>query len=263
MDSENFSLNKSNNLIESSVETRNRSFKNFLLEQISLPKDKWSDEFKEYVEEKRREAKELENDESPDLSPEENQIKVFNDYLKDLCVEDDLEYFKDKEVIDLGYGEGEFVLECLKRGEVKSIYGLDLNIKKELSSGNFKDNFIEGDFTKELPFKNADRIISDGGVSALTFNENGQGDFEKSLRNSLDILTENGEIRIAPIHKYSHSDIELVGLDSSIDKLSKILEKLSQENLIDFKFEPIDIQVSGKDYKDIWLWETLIIKKKK
>ena len=240
-----------------------KSFKNFLLEQISLSRDKWSDEFKEYVEEKRREAKALENDESPDSSFEENQIKVFNDYLRDLNVEDNPEYFKDKEVIDLGCGEGEFVLECLKRGEVESIYGLDLNIKKELSSGSSKDNFIEGDFTKTFPFEKADCIVSDGGVNVLISDENEAGNLEKLFRNSLDILTENGEIRIAPLHKYYHSEIELAGVDFSIDKLSKVLEKLSEENLIDFKFEPIDIQVSGKDYKDVWLWETLIIRKKK
>ena len=241
--------------------TRNKSFKNFLLEQISSSKDKWSDEFKKYVEEKREEAKAFENDESPELSFEENQTKVFDNYLRDLNIEDDPEYFKDKDVIDLGCGEGEFVLECLKKGEVKSIYGLDLDIKKELSSGDFKDNFIEADFTKKLPFESADCIISNGGISALTFDENGEEDSEKALRNSLEILTENGEMRITPIHKYSHSEIELAGLDSSIDKLAKVLEKLSQENLIDFKFEPIDIQVSGKDYKDVWLWETLIIEK--
>ena len=240
-----------------------KSFKNFLLEQISLPRDKWSDEFKEYVEEKRREAKALENDESPDPSPEENQVKVFNDYLRDLNIEDNPEYFKDKVVIDLGCGEGEFVLECLERGEVESIYGLDLSIKKELSSGSSKDNFIEGDFTKTFPFKKADCIISDGSINDLIFDENESENLEKLFRNSLDILTENGEIRIAPLHKYYHSEIELAGVDFSIDKLSKVLKKLSEENLIDFKFEPIDIQVSGKDYKDVWLWETLIIKKKR
>ena len=240
-----------------------KSFKNFLLEQISLPRDKWSDEFKEYVEEKRREAKALENDESPDPSFEENQIKVFNNYLRDLNIEDNPEYFKDKVVIDLGCGEGEFVLECLERGEVESIYGLDLSIKKELSSGSSKDNFIEGDFTKTFPFKKADCIISDGSINDLIFDENESENLEKLFRNSLDILTENGEIRIAPLHKYYHSEIELAGVDFSIDKLSKVLKKLSEENLIDFKFEPIDIQVSGKDYKDVWLWETLIIKKKR
>ena len=261
MSNENLSLNKDDDLIKGSAGTNNRSFKDFLLEQISLSKDKWSDEFREYVEEKRREVKASENDESPDLSFEDNQTKVFNDYLRDLSVEDNPEYFKDKEVIDLGCGEGEFVLECLKREEVKNIYGLDLNIKKELSSGDFKDNFIEGDFTKKLSFKSADCIISDGGISALTFDEN--GDFERSLRNSLEILTENGEIRITPVHRYSHSDLKLVGMEASMDELSRTLEKLSQENLIDFRFEPIDIQVSGKDYKDVWLWETLIIRKKK
>ena len=263
MNNENVLLNKDNNLIDNKIETKSKSFKKFLLEQISLPKDEWNDEFKEYVEEKKEEARALENDESPELSFEENQVKVFDDYLRDLNIEDNPEYFRDKNVVDLGCGEGEFVLECLKRGEAKSIYGLDLNIKKELSSGEFKDNFIEADFTKEFPFKNADCIISDGGISTLTLEKNGEESLEKLLRNSLDILTENGEIRIVPVHKYSHSEIELAGLDSSIDKLSKVLEKLSQENLIDFKFEPIDIQVSGKDYKDVWLWETLIIKKKK
>lgn len=263
MNNENALLNKDNNLSDNNIEIKSKSFKNFLLEQISLPRDKWSDEFKEYVEKKRREVKALENDESPELSSEENQVEVFDDYLRDLSVEDNPEYFRDKDVIDLGCGEGEFVLECLKKGEVKSIYGLDLNIKKELFSRDSEDNFVEADFTEKLPFKSADCIISDGGISTLTFEENGEESLEKLLRNSLDVLTEDGEIRIAPIHKYSHSDIELAGLDSSIDKLAKVLKRLSQENLIDFKFEPIDIQVSGKNYKDVWLWETLIVRKKK
>ena len=255
-------LLKNNVKIKNCNKKDSKLFKCFLLEQISKPKDKWSDEFKKFIRERREEARELELDNSPKLSLKENQIKVYENYLRDLSVEYDSKYFKDKDVIDLGCGDGEFVLECLEKKQVKSIYGIDLHIKKEIFSGRYRDNFIEDDFTEKFPFKRADRIVSDGGVNDLIFDENGADNLEKLFRNSIDILSDNGEIRIAPIYKYPHSNIELVGLDCGIKKLSNILEKLSEENLIEYKFEPIDIQVSGKDYSDVWLWETLIIKKK-
>ena len=253
----------SNNKIEDSNKENNRKFRKFLLKQIVGPKDKWSDEFQEYVEKKKKEARGLELDDSPELSLKESQIKTYNEYLRNLSIEDAEEYFKDKDVIDLGCGEGEFVLECIERGGVESIYGLDLEIKKELSSGSFKDYFVEGDFTKPFPFAKADCVISNGGVSTLTLEEKGGEKFEELLRNSLEILTKKGEMRIAPMHKYYHSNMELVGIDTSMEGFSEALDKLEKEGLIDYEFMPIDIQVSGKDYGDVWLWETLIIRPKK
>lgn len=236
--------------------------KKFILNEIRQPREKWSDEFKAYVEGKKEEARQKELDDSPELSPEENQTKTYNDYLKDLNIEDAENYFKDKDIIDLGCGEGEFVLECLKKGGIKSIKGMDRSMEKDLSEGPNKANFIRGDFTEEFPFEKADIIVSNGGLSTLSLEKDGGKKFEEVLRNSLNILDKNGEIRIAPLHFYHHSNAELSGIENAKNNLPKILDKLTEESLIEYKLEPIDIQVSGKNYNDVWLWQSLTIRKK-
>ncbi|MFA6096822.1 MAG: class I SAM-dependent methyltransferase [Candidatus Paceibacterota bacterium] len=237
-------------------------FKSYIKAQIQLPRNEWDAAFGNYVEKKRREAVEMLSDDSPEVFNDNACKKRYNIYLKYLCVTGGDRYFSGKDVIDLGCGEGEFILECLKRGKVKSAYGLDLEIRKELSDGKYGKNFIKGDYTKKLPFSRADIIVSNGGASTLFFERDGKRKFEKLIRNCIRILSANGEIRIAPINCCYSSKIRLVGIDKSIKKLANVLKKLSGEKLIDHSFEPIDIQVSGWEFRDVFLWQALIIKKR-
>jgi len=237
-------------------------FKNYIKAQIQLPRSKWGGSFRNYVEEKRNEAIEMLGDDSPEVFDEKACKKRYYTYLKYLCITGGDRYFSGKDVIDLGCGEGEFILECLKRSKVKSAYGLDLEIRKELSDGKYGNNFIKGDYTKKLPFSRADIIVSNGGSSTLIFERDGTRKFEKLIRNCIRILSLNGEIRIAPINCCYSSDIKLVGIDQSIKRLANVLKKLSGEKLIDYRFEPIDIQVSGWEFRDVFLWQALIIRKR-
>lgn len=237
-------------------------FKSYIKDQIQLPRSKWDGSFRNYVEKKRSEAMQMLRDDSPEVFDEKACRKRYCIYLKYLCIVGGDKYFSGKNVIDLGCGEGEFILECLKRGRVKSAYGLDLEIRKDLSAGKYRKNFIKGDYTKKLPFSRADIIVSNGGASTLFFERGGTRKFEKLIRNCIRILGENGEIRIAPINCCYSSNIKLIGIDQSMKRLTNVLKRLSGEKLIDYSFEPIDIQVSGWEFRDVFLWQALIIRKR-
>ena len=95
---------------EERTEENKPAFKKFLTEQISLPSEEWSEDFKKYVDEKYEKGKR----EILDRSPEKQRKHDFERYLKglDLNIED----LKDKKILDLGCGEeGSFVKECLNK----------------------------------------------------------------------------------------------------------------------------------------------------
>ncbi len=229
-----------NNLVE---------FREFFSEQILLPKEEWSDEFKEYV---KRKYDEL-NSESHEYKKE--QEVTFKRYLKgfDLSAED----LKDKKVLDIGCGEnGEFVKECIDRDITSDIYGLDREIDPKKITGH-SSHFRKGLMQKDISIKNTDYTLSAGAMSLFSEKE----EIKQVLSKAIDTLNKTGELRIWPLQKVSQES-DLVGIKKSRQNWIEVLENLSLEIGIEYKFRPIDIVVSGKD-KDVWLEEVLIIKKKK
>jgi SAM-dependent methyltransferase len=188
---------------------------------------------------------------------EEEQNINFERYLKSLDISK--EGLKDKRILDLGCGDGEFVKECLDENISKEIYGLDLQINPEKLEERHKKHFLKGDFQKELPIKDLDLIISLGAVKA-PFHELDMNNPKTTIDSALKALKENGEIRIFPLRK-THPNNDLKGVEFSEKKWKEILEKIVAEN-IEYKICPIDIKVAGKN-KDVWLEQVLIIKKSK
>jgi SAM-dependent methyltransferase len=233
---------------------KSQEFRDWIKEQALLPAEKWNEDFRNYVELKYEESLEKEEDESR----EEIMQKTWERYLNGLDFsEKDL---KDKRIIDLGCGEGEFVRECLSRGISQEVYGLDLKTEEEVKDLEEQGHFFTGDFEKELPLKNLDYILSVGAVSLGIDKETAKGK-EQTLRHALDAINKDGQIRIFPINKVGeHSQLE--GIKDSEKVLKDILEKIKKDYDIEYELRPIDIRVSGID-KDVWLEQVLIIKYKK
>lgn len=246
---------KPENYLKGKSKIENRwEFREFLNEQISLPKEKWDEEFKVYIEKKYCELQK----EIPERTIEEEQDITFKRYLKSLDInEKDL---KDKRILDLGCGEGEFVKECLDRNISKEIYGLDLQINPENFEEKYRKHLLKGDFQKELPIKDLDFIFFLGVVDAQ-FNESDMRNPKRAIDLALKALKESGEIRIFPLRK-TYPNSNLKGVEFSEKKWKELLEKLVVKKDIKYKICPIDINVAGKN-KDVWLEQVLIIKKSK
>ncbi|MFZ3054818.1 MAG: methyltransferase domain-containing protein [Minisyncoccales bacterium] len=237
-------MNFENNYIEENKELSQY----FLKEQIFLPKEEWSEDFMNYVDKKF----DQENRDCPTRSPEEEQDFIFNRYLKGFDIkEDDI---KDKNIFDLGCGDGEFVKECLEKGVSDGVYGLDYEI--EDIDERYQNHIFQGDFTKKLPKDNLDIILSYGAIGSYSHD---YIKLKQILLGSLDSLNEKGEIRICPVQLVPPNS-ELVGFKEDRENLEKVLADIKQKFNIFYEFKPIDIRAAGKD-KDVWLEEVLIIKK--
>lgn len=236
----------------------------FLLEQARLPKNQWDEKFQKFIEEKslknqedlrklneENSGEESENDwvEDPDLQ----EKQTFDRYLEGLGLrEEDL---KGKKILDLGCGEGEFVKYCLKNGLTSEAYGLDIN--PENLPAEYGDHFSKKSFEELPPEKKFDLIVSVGALSNLIWGGKETGDVKKIVKNYLEALKDNGEIRIYPIQEAAISN-PLKGLEESCGKWKKIIEDLNGSGA-GCRIEPRKIIVCGKD-SDIVMESALIIK---
>jgi hypothetical protein len=246
-----FEAPQANNLNKQEAEKAN-DFKKFLLDQISLPNEKWSKEFVDYIEEKRNEAS---KEESSEHLPDSEL--TYNRYLKGLELDEgDL---KNKRILDLGCGEeGEFVKECIDKDLTGEIYGLDLEVNPDTFDENLKEHFFKKKFEDEFPVKNLDYVISVGALES-PLDESDERKPTEILKYALEGLNDKGEIRIYPI-RVAPPESGLEGIEYSRKKWDEIMNELASTENIKYKFKPIDIHVSANN-EDVWLEEVLIIKK--
>ncbi len=236
--------------ISKMFEKKTSEFREFLSEQVLLPKKEWGNEFKRYVEEKAAGSK-LENYKS---TKEEEQELTFKRYLKGLDL--DMEKLRNKKILDIGCGEdGEFVKECIDSGITNTIHGFDMRIEPEKLT-KYSEHFQKGLMQEDIPIKNMDYVLSAGAMSLVREKKG----IKQVLLKVIDTLNETGELRIWPLGKASQeSDLE--GIKEARENWVEVLNNLSSEIGIEYEFKPIDIVVSGKN-EDVWLEEVLIIRKK-
>ncbi|MBU4082703.1 class I SAM-dependent methyltransferase [Patescibacteria group bacterium] len=235
---------KEKNILENK---KSAEFRAWITEQALAPSDKWDSDFRDYVNEKYRDNDKEDRREAREVAAER--------YLKglDLNIED----LKGKSVLDLGCETGDFVRYCLDNNITKEAYGLDSQLKGEALNENYKDNFFESDFKRDLPVKNLDYILSVGAVSLYADEEN-LTVLETTINKSLDALSKGGQIRIYPIPKVGESS-SLEGVKETEKAILSVLRELEQSKGIQYEMRPIDIHVSGAK-KDVWLEQVLIIK---
>lgn len=223
---------------------------NFLAEQISLPREAWSDEFKGYIAQKIQQNREH-AETVPAGSREQEMKATFDRYTKglDLSTHD----LKGKVIFDLGSGDGEFVEKCIDDGVSDSVYGIDA--REQHAADKYTDHFFKGSFEDPFPVKNLDYAISVGAISVFE----GVIDRKKVFKNALFALKDGGEIRIYPIQK-PPVDSDLQGLKDSYKRWSELMPEIVNEEGIQWELRPIDIRVAGTN-NDVWLEEVLIIRK--
>lgn len=235
---------KEKNILENK---KSAEFRAWITEQALAPSDKRNSDFQDYVNEKYRDNRKEDRQEEREATAER--------YLKglDLNVKD----LKDKRVLDLGCETGDFIRYCLDSDITEAAYGLDSRLKGEALNENYKDNFFESDFKRDLPVKNLDYILSVGAVSLYADEEN-LTVLETTINKSLDALSKGGQIRIYPIPKVGESS-SLEGVKETEKAILSVLRELEQSKGIQYEMRPIDIHVSGAK-KDVWLEQVLIIK---
>ena len=229
----------------------------FLQEQIRLPKNEWDEKFKKFIEEKIKENQGEKVEES-EGTPEILQERTFKRYVDGLGLDES--NLKNKKVLDLGAGEGEFIKYLIKKQITSEAFGIDINLKEKNIGEEFKDNFFEGSFEEDLPIKNVDYVISLGAVSNGVWAGEEVMNIQKIIEKSLSSLKENGEIRIYPIQE-SAKDNPLEGIDKSKQKWEELLEKISKTLEVDYKIQPRNVRITGYD-NEIILDSVLIMRKR-
>ena len=230
----------------------------FLAEQIRLPKDQWDERFSKLIEQKIRENQQVKIEEKKE-SPEILFEKTYRRYSEGLGLNDEI--LRNKKIIDLGTGSGEFVKYLIENGITKEAYGIDIQLDESLIEEKFKSHLLHGNFEKDLPIQNADYIISLGAVSNAIWCGEETMNIRSIIEKALASLKEDGEIRIYPIQEAAKAT-PLEGLEASRKKWDELLKEISETLKIEYKIEPRNIKVSGKN-NDIILESVLIIKRKK
>jgi SAM-dependent methyltransferase len=259
-------------------------------EQIRLPREQWSHNFLDYVvfltKKNEIEIKDYEEYIVHGKDKNENEFKKediysfeengekFERYMNMLGLTK--EQIENKIILDLGCGEGEFVKHCIDKKITNKVYGIDIDIYDKIGiesnigkreqiridvDENYKGHLLQGDFTKELPIKNIDYVISMGAVSTIIDKVQYGNEMERSIESALNAINENGEIRIWPIFQVAKATPEEY-FEKSWQNWKVYLEKLARNKKIEYELEPREIDVIGKD-NTIRLISTLIIRKRK
>lgn len=243
----------------------------FLQQQFNLPKEQWDEKFHQLIREKSEENQRAIQEAKRELagevqetsqetikeSPEIIRERTFKRYMNGLGLDKDS--LKEKRLLDLGSGQGEFVEYLIQQDITQEAYGLDANPEELSVKEEMKSHLFQGDFQKELPVKNLDYIVSLGAVSNAVWGGEEVQSVENIVKSSLAALKENGEIRIYPIQEAT-KDSALNGTKESYKKWIELLQRISESEKMEYSIKPRDIKVIGRD-NDIILESVLVIKK--
>ncbi len=278
--------NREDEQIINLAEIKNYDFKDeivnkFLEDQFDLPLSERSITFKEFIKQKKEEARQQEKIEFKEYKLNdtiEKSIKLgYEKYLKDFELNGtDL---KDKKILDLGYGHGDFILYCLENKISDNVYGIEgsyekiiedfkawdknaeLENTKSLGSDyialfeKWSKNFFENNYFKgALQTENNDYVLSNASISL--YNEiQDELKINNLLGRIIDSLKEGGEARIRPIFRGFKEDQE------KYINWKELATKICLEKGINYSLKPQDISFGEED--DVFLRELLILFKEK
>ncbi len=165
---------------------------------------------------------------------------------------------KDKRILDLGCGDGEFVKYCIENGITREAYGIDANLDVALVEDKFREHLGVANFTENLPVKEVDYMVSVGAVSLGVWAGEESMDMRRIIEKALASLGTGGEIRISPLEE-SAVATPLIGIEESHKKWDELLADISKTQGVECKIEPRNIKVIGNN-NDIVLESVLVIK---
>src|SRR3989344_501048 len=226
----------------------------FLQEQIRLPRNQWSEKFRQLFEEKIAENQREKVDE-PEESPESAQERTFRRYIEGLGLDESK--LRNKKVLDLGCGEGEFVRSLMEKGITSEAYGIDEQLNEISVEDKLKPYLLRGNFEEDLPVQNADYVISVGAGSLCIWAGEEEMNIRRIVEKSLASLKADGEIRMYPIQEAAKAT-PLPGLEASQQKWSEVLSEISENQGVEYRIEPRNIRVIGR-MNDIILESVLVI----
>ncbi len=229
----------------------------FVLGQSQLPRSSWDPKFAAFIDEEIVKHKIDASSSRPETAEDERE-KTLKRYIKGLGL--DLKDLKNKKVVDVGCGDGEFVRELIDKKITQEAYGIDARLSDSVSD----QHFIKANFHELIPIIDCDLIVSVGAISNEIWHsekdEEAKLIIEKIVKNTLDALNENGEIRIYPIQE-AFAETPLAGLQKSKRLWDEIVKHLPQKYDVDCHLETSNVRVSGVD-SDLVLESVLIIKKR-
>lgn len=253
-------IEKSQNLWSEKIQSKDEEMESlspkYLQEQINLPKSRWGEDFKKLIEEKTKENQDKKTDESIE-SPNVLLERAFKRYMNGLGLDEGT--LKDKKVLDLGSGDGEFVKLLIEREITSDAYGIDAELEEKAIENKFNGHFFKGNFEENLPIKNNDYVVSIGAVSNGIWGNEEIIDIKRVVEKSFDSLKDGGEMRIYPIQEAAGAT-PLEGLEESRKKWDELLKEISEVQEIEYRIEPRNIKVDGRD-NDIILESVLVMKK--
>lgn len=241
---------------------------NFLLDEISKPRNQWSNAFKNLVakqkavaiEESLRRSRikqglETDKEESSEVELEH----VFQRYIKELGLsKKDL---KNKRVMDLGFGEGYFVKYLISEGITNEAYGIDSHPGGSGIEEQFKDHLFKKSSEEEFPVRDLDYVVAVRSVwPNWEWKDSEPMNVNNILENSLSALKDGGELRIYPVEKSAEGDEHENFTKEQEHLWNEAFSKLLMKYNFVYRFEPINIFVN--EYNDsVTLQSVLIIKK--
>jgi hypothetical protein len=234
---------------------KSAAFKKWLAAQVKLDPSRWNQDFIEYL--KLKEAESEEKVVYVEPTPEQVRANTFERYLGGLDVaEQDL---KEKSILDVGCGDGDFVVACMEKGLTQHAFGMDRDFFAGGLDEKYRGNFFPKQFSDIFPVKNLDYIFSVGAIS-LYLDEQHEIDAEDAIKSSIRAIKKTGEVRIWPIKKALKGE-QLDGIKEEEMVLARIMEYLGERFEIEWELIPTDVRVSGRD-KDVWADQVLVIRHK-
>jgi hypothetical protein len=269
-------MNKAYNFREAPPNEAEKITPEFLAQQARLPRDQWSEEFKIYIDEiiqeniRMRERKWTEEERSS--SPEAEEEITYERYLSGLRL-DEAE-LRDKVILDLGSGDGEFVKYCIDKGITQNAYGIEARLANENNpveeaghdqvkiDERYRKNFFAQNYGKEFPVHNADYVISMASVTNMDWDGEEWKDVVTVLQNSLAALKESGEVRLWPIQEPAEAT-PVEGENGINQAWKEKLDTFASENHVQWELRPTGVIVTGNNNDQIYLNSVLILRKQK
>ena len=132
-----------------------------------MPREKWSQKFAAHIARLVHEALTRVRGDHEIDSKEAERKSSYRQYFRILRL--DTNKLQKKKILDLGSGDGDFVIYCLEKGITKQADGIDLLLGPAEFDEPYRKHFFRGDLRDPLPVKDCDLIVAVGSLEMDDF----------------------------------------------------------------------------------------------